>query len=321
MIVLDLEWNRGYDRTPLDEIIQIGAVRTAELGGPVLDTFQAYIRPVVHKKFDRGAKQLPDLRQSRESELSFAEAMEQFRAWCGEEREFALWGGDDLSALTKNCEYWQVPPLEIGRMYNFQTALAWLMGADQQIALWRAVDYFGIPDTFDFHNALNDAMYTALIGRWLTQESLEYVPDHRKKKHRRVSLRLSSAPFVCRPGQAVGPYPTAELALDGKSSRRPACPVCGRRGCVAQWRLAPGTERGVQDCYSVFSCGVHGRFLCRLELTRQGDGQWQGLLSVPEAGPELVQAYLTACEGGVHNCRHAGTGGRKRKRRSSRRRR
>ena len=27
MIVLDLEWNRSYDKKPLDEILQIGAVR------------------------------------------------------------------------------------------------------------------------------------------------------------------------------------------------------------------------------------------------------------------------------------------------------
>ena len=60
MIIWDLEWNRGYDRTPLDEILQIGAVRVAGLGGPVLDTFNAYIRPAVHKKFDPGARRLPE---------------------------------------------------------------------------------------------------------------------------------------------------------------------------------------------------------------------------------------------------------------------
>ena len=41
MIVLDLEWNRGYDKKPVNEILQIGAVRTEGLGGPILDTFNA----------------------------------------------------------------------------------------------------------------------------------------------------------------------------------------------------------------------------------------------------------------------------------------
>lgn len=64
MVILDLEWNRGYDNTPLDEILQIGAVRVEYLGGPVTDMFNAYIRSTVHKKFDLGAKQLPDLQIS-----------------------------------------------------------------------------------------------------------------------------------------------------------------------------------------------------------------------------------------------------------------
>ena len=38
MIILDLEWNRSYDKKPLDEILQIGAVRVDRLGGPVTDT-------------------------------------------------------------------------------------------------------------------------------------------------------------------------------------------------------------------------------------------------------------------------------------------
>ena len=41
MIVLDLEWNRGYDKKPLDEVLQIGAVRMDGLGGPITDTFNA----------------------------------------------------------------------------------------------------------------------------------------------------------------------------------------------------------------------------------------------------------------------------------------
>ena len=32
MIVLDLEWNRGYDKKPLNEILQIGAVRVEQIG-------------------------------------------------------------------------------------------------------------------------------------------------------------------------------------------------------------------------------------------------------------------------------------------------
>lgn len=314
MIILDLEWNRGYDRTPVDEIIQIGAVRTEGLGGPVAGTFNAYIKPVIHKKFDMGAKRLPDLQLSRASDLDFATAMEQFRIWCGEETEYAVWGGDDLAALTKNCAYWKIPPLAMGKIRNFQTALSYLLEADQQIALWRAVDYFNIPDSFTFHNALNDAMYTAMIGRWLTPESLEYTPARREKKRRRPPLKLSRHPFSRQPRRTVGMFPTPEQAMDGKQSRRPACPICGRKGCITQWRVAPVEEPELRRCLSVFSCPEHGRFLCRLILTRQKDGMWRGRLSIPVIRPELVQEYTLACQGEVHSCKGGG-GGRKRRRR------
>lgn len=106
MIILDLEWNRGYDNKPLEEVLQIGAVRTAGLGQPILDTFNAYIRPVVHKRFGPGAKDLPELSASLESELDFAAALARFLDWCGGEEEFASWGGDDGKVLEQNCRYW-----------------------------------------------------------------------------------------------------------------------------------------------------------------------------------------------------------------------
>jgi len=61
MIIFDLEWNRGYDKTPLEEILQIGAVRIERMGGPIVDSFCIFIRPCVHKKLNRTAKYLPEL--------------------------------------------------------------------------------------------------------------------------------------------------------------------------------------------------------------------------------------------------------------------
>ena len=65
MIILDLEWNQGYDKTVLDEVLQIGAVRVDRLGGPITDIFCAFIRPRVHKKMKQMARYLPELRLLR----------------------------------------------------------------------------------------------------------------------------------------------------------------------------------------------------------------------------------------------------------------
>ena len=94
MIVLDLEWNRGYDKTPLEEILQIGAVKLDKLGGTITDTFCIFVHPCVHRKLNRTAKTLPELHAAFESPYDFPSAVKQFRLWCGDDTVFADWGGD-----------------------------------------------------------------------------------------------------------------------------------------------------------------------------------------------------------------------------------
>lgn len=56
MIVLDLEWNQPFGGRGMEEIIQIGAVRLARPGGPVVDAFNAHIRPSIYRKLSPVAK-------------------------------------------------------------------------------------------------------------------------------------------------------------------------------------------------------------------------------------------------------------------------
>ena len=303
MIVLDLEWNRSYDKTPLNEILQIGAVRVGRLGGPVLDSFNVYIRPTVHKRFDPGAKALPELNVSRTSQLRFPAAMKRFSEWCGPERTFALWGGDDFEVLGENCKYWGLPVPEAENVYDLQTAFSHMLGTDQQIALWRAADYCRIPDTFTFHNALNDALYTSILGGWITPEALAWKPV--PKEERLALKRFSRRPFPCPPRQEVGPFPDFSDGLNAKTSRKPVCPLCGAACSVAQWNIPAFPEPGVpQRCYSPFSCPEHGCFLCQLTLTPDPDGAWSGYQTVPVVTPELAKEYAAVLRGGkVHACK------------------
>lgn len=186
MIVMDLEWNRSYDKKKLDEILQIGAVRTACPGGPILSTFNAFIKPRVHKRFDPGARKLPDLQSAIRSDTTFAEAWAAFVDWCEGDRVFAFWGPDDFGVIRQSCAYWGVESFEPEKVYNYQRAFAHACGEPSaMMALWRVVDYLGIPDVFDYHNALYDAMYAALVGAWLRQEDLDYAPPRHIKKRRR----------------------------------------------------------------------------------------------------------------------------------------
>lgn len=304
MIILDLEWNRGYDGKPLDEILQIGAVRLAGLGAPIDDTFNAYIRPAVHKSFDPGAKALPELAECRASNLDFPAALAAFTAWIGDETVFASWGGGDADTLARNCAHWGLPCPDLGQVYDLQRAFGHAAGAEgRQVALWRAVEYCGIPVCFSFHNALYDAVYTAVLSRWLTEEDLLWQPP---KASARKLPALSRLAFQPQPRTRVGPFPTARAALSSRTARRAACPLCGRTLWVQEWYGPLG-----QRYYGRFRCPEHGRFLRRLTLSRLEDGQWRGRLALPPVTEELEREYQAAWSGKPLPCR----GTRRRRRR------
>lgn len=308
MVIFDLEWNRGYDKNPLNEILQIGAVRVERLGGPVLDVFDAYIRPRVHRRFDVGASALPELREYKSRGRSFGGAMDDFRAWCAGETVFASWGMGDLDILKENCTYWHVDFLPVEKVYDFQTAFAHMLGAEQSIALWRAAAYCRVPDSFTFHNARNDALYTALVGEWLTPEALAYVPPTKEEK---LAQKFCNLPFPRQPRRKVGPQPTPEQALNSREARKVPCPLCGKAGMVNLWYTTSRHDTPQRQYFGIFACPVHGRLLCRLTLVRTAEGAWSGRRTVPALTPELLKEYAAAARGEVHHCH----GGKRRRRR------
>ena len=307
MIIFDLEWNRSYDQIPLEEILQIGAVRLETLGGPITDTFSIYIRPCVHKKLNRTAKALPELHRSLEPSVKFPAALKAFRAWCGGETVFAGWGGDDFDVLRQNCEYWKLPSPRPVEQVDLQMAFSMGVGTRQGIALHRAVEYCGIPDAFTFHNALNDAMYTALLTAWIRPEALSLLSYPKEVR------RLADTPaFPPQPRRRVGPFPTVKEALNGRAARRQVCPVCGEPVWVRRWYAADPSRY-----YADFRCPSHGSFLCRLTLSPAEDGQWRGRLAVPAVTPALLREFDGALRAPAVDCRgvHARRSRRRREKR------
>ena len=256
MIVLDLEWNRGYDKKPLDEILQIGAVRMDGLGGPITDTFNAYIRPRVHKCLNHLAKELPELASILASQLTFPQAMEDFRRWCGGERVFAVWGGDDVDILSQNCGYWGLPGVKADITYDFQAAFSQRAGTQQSMALSRAVEYCALPDTFDYHNALNDALYTALISAWIREEDLEL--QEIPVRLRRLAVSAAARPYDRELFQPKGPSGQPGNTAAGLSPLRfgeLGAPVVLSGGIVLVWDLPVCRARVFSLPYDHFAAG------------------------------------------------------------------
>ena len=174
-IVLDMEWNQPWPGSPSarkvlpvqirGEIIQIGAVRMSE-DQQVLDEFQIMIKPKYYRHLNRRVSKLTGIKETRlkEEGVPFAYAMEQFRAWCGEDIVFLTWGFDDIGILRENLQLHGLDIDWTGRWYNAQMMFnAQTDGSTAQKALKTAMEIFGIEATRPAHDALGDAYHTALI--------------------------------------------------------------------------------------------------------------------------------------------------------------
>lgn len=293
MIIIDLEWNRSYDKIPLEEILQIGAVKLDRMGGPITDTFSVFIHPCVHKKFNRTAKALPELQASLDSTLTFSDALSAFTEWCGTDRVFADWGGDDFEVLRQNCNYWNLPAPEAEQLIDLQAAFSLRVGTNQGVALYRAVEYCGLPTPFTFHNALNDCVYTAMVTSWLNEDTMALLAL--PKEIRRL---MDSPVFPAQPKRPVGPFVSVQSALNSRSCRRQTCPLCGETVWVRRW-YSPEINR----YYADLRCKNHGSYLTYLALSPLENNQLNGALSFPEMTPALLQEFDAAIRSGAIPCK------------------
>ena len=162
MIIIDLEWNSGSDYSGFDEILQIGAVRISAPGGCILDTFNVHVRPCVNTTLHPAAAILPELWHSFADGVCFPVAVLKFREWARHEKDYAAWGEDDFRVLQQNVSFWNLKALPMRAAFNLQRGFGQRLGITAQIALCKAVSYCKIPESFTFHDALNDTSQVRL---------------------------------------------------------------------------------------------------------------------------------------------------------------
>ena len=190
LIVFDLEWNmgnapktfnyHGAELTLRGEIIQIGAVRVDE-NGDVLDTFEMTLRPRIFRKLHWRIAEVTGLSQGDlEAGVPIAEGLRRFQKWAGPDAEFAEWGLDDVPVLKQNLFLYNMDESWPSRWYDLQQIFLknFPRGEGEGLTLESVVDRLGIEHDGDFHNALDDALYTTKICRRLplAQGIAEY-PD------------------------------------------------------------------------------------------------------------------------------------------------
>ena len=176
-IVLDLEFNQSFPfktgkkvepnpECPF-EIIQIGAVKLDE-SFRQLDTFNAMVCPKIYPRLHPFVEKITGIHPEHlANQPSFAEAYQSFLAFIGPEPAIlCTWGSDDIKSLYRNIYFYDLDGDALTDQFiNVQPFAADYLHheAGKAIGLKNAVVELGIPEEEDFHNALNDAIYTAKV--------------------------------------------------------------------------------------------------------------------------------------------------------------
>ena len=289
MIVIDLEWNSGlYTKLRLDEVLQIGAVKVDLARRKITDSFNVYIRPTLHKRYSPAVAQLPDLALSENSHLTFPTALERFLDWCDGDDLFASWGNSDLNVLIQNRDFHKLDLPLPSNFLDLQMAFDHHIGCGNNLALDKAAEYCLVPDSFDPHNALYDAMTAWIVADYVP---LDLILEAKREAGSPLPKGQKALPRREAPWR--GSFASRELTLSNRGCRRGNCPDCAAVTRVGQWYLA---DDGFY--YSPFSCrGCGKRHLLRLEVFQDKKGRFWGntaLLPFPAQGhpslPDLSQA-------------------------------
>ncbi len=300
-IVLDMEWNQPWPGSPSakkvlpvqirGEIIQIGAVRVTQ-SQEVTDEFQVLIKPKYYRHLNRRVSKLTGIKESRlrDEGIPFPEAMEQFKAWCGEDIIFLTWGFDDIAILRENLQLFGLETGWTDRWYNAQMIFnAQTDGSNAQKALKTAMEIFGIEATRPAHDALGDAYHTALICAKLElargiDEYSQALKSHENGFH---GAELPG----CIARKVFYDYADKRAALSAMAGEENECPICGRKMLGSRWFSQPGHRY-----MDLATCPEHGKFLIRVRLSGQPDGTVRVSRLTYEATSEAAAAYARRVE-------------------------
>ena len=295
-IVLDMEWNQPWPGSPSSkkvlpvqiwgEIIQIGAVRVTQEQF-VTDEFQIMIKPKYYRHLNRRVSKLTGIKESRlkEEGVPFAYAMEQFRAWCGEDIVFLTWGFDDIGILRENLQLhgletdWTEKWYNAQMIYNAQTD-----GSTAQKALKTAMAEMEIEATRPAHDALGDAYHTALICARLDLKKGAQEYGQALKSHENGFHGAELPGCICR--EVFYDLADKRSALAAMAGEQNKCPTCGGRMLGSRWFAQPGHRY-----MDLATCPEHGKFLIRVRLSEQPDGLVRVSRLTYEATSEAAEAY------------------------------
>lgn len=175
-IVFDLELNQDFSSlqklnekcssAPF-EIIQIGAVKL-DSEFKTVATFNRYIKPTIYAKINPFITELTGITTEQlQSEEQFPEVYKAYTEFmAGTDSIFCTWGESDIKELFRNTEKHQLSTkLLPSKFINLQPYVSMYFNFPPKnlLRLQHAVEALKLPMEYTFHDAFNDAYYTAEI--------------------------------------------------------------------------------------------------------------------------------------------------------------
>ncbi|NLB91095.1 MAG: exonuclease domain-containing protein [Clostridiales bacterium] len=290
-IVLDLEWNQPVsfetkvyktigDRL-MFELIQIGAVKLDEKQN-IVDAISLPIKPTHYQIIHPRIRRLTQLnKQSLAFSPHFPEAIELFAKWCGNEYMLITWGIDDASVLQQNIDFFKwggklAPICDL--QHYFSDVLT--LGKERK-GLKYAMELFDInqQEQLSFHNALNDAYYTAQVFQKLPHPKkiaqYQVKPKKLGKSRKKAFRQILTLPSM----------QNAKVLKQAKLEK-PLCPYCEKETRLSGKYLPTGKDR-----YGGLAlCKKHGELLVEVEIKHQ-EQKDQVLLKLTRATEKNKTSY------------------------------
>ena len=273
-IVLDLEWNQplSYNSPAyksvggklLFEMIQIGAVKVDE-NLRILDSFSQLIRPTHYVKLHPRIARITHISQEDLMEApEFCDAVAAFAQWCGDDYALLTWGCDDISVLNQNMTFFKSETV-LSKIYDIQRLFGEVIGnSKERKGLKAAMEHYEIePDeNLPFHNAVNDAYYTAQVFARLPdpKKALDYPLAPRKLQHLDRNKKESTAILRVR---------SMNDALRSAAAMNPPCPICGKHLEVQEGYVL---QRDGQYM-ALADCPQHGMAFIKLQFGKNDEGK------------------------------------------------
>ncbi|HWT26402.1 MAG TPA: 3'-5' exonuclease [Mobilitalea sp.] len=189
-IVFDLEFNQDLTAktvvspSPVPEkshypfeIIEIGAMKLDADNFQTLASFRRFVKPTIYTKIDPFITELTGITTAQlQTEELFPAVFQDFMEFIGgTDNILCIWGMSDIKELFRNADEHQLNRNLIPRYYiNLQpyVSVYFKQSVKRLLGLQYTVEALGIPMSVPFHDALNDAYYTAEVLKMIYQPSM-----------------------------------------------------------------------------------------------------------------------------------------------------